>query len=87
MLDTIEETLTEELINEGIARETVSKIQQLRKTMDFDIVDRINVYYTGDEDFVKALNKYMDYIKSETLAVEIVEKEGLTDKFDLNDSS
>ena len=76
--------LTEELVMEGIARETVSKVQNLRKNKEFDIVDRINVYYTGDEDFVKALNKYMDYIKSETLAVEIKEKEGLTDKFDLN---
>ena len=76
--------LTEELVMEGIARETVSKVQNLRKNKGFDIVDRINIYYQGDEDFVKALNKYMDYIKSETLAVEVKELEELTDKFDLN---
>ena len=50
----------------------------------FYIVDRINIFYQGNEEFEKALNKYMDYIKSETLAVEIASKENLTDKFDLN---
>jgi len=76
--------LTEELVMEGIARETISKVQNIRKNKEFDIVDRINLFYNGDEEFVKALNKYMDYIKSETLAVEVVQKENLTDKFDLN---
>jgi len=76
--------LSEELIMEGIAREMISKVQQLRKNNDFDIVDRINIYYQGNEDFEKTLNKYVDYIKNETLAIEIVSKEGLTNKFDLN---
>ena len=76
--------LTEDLIMEGIAREMISKVQQLRKNNDFDIVDRINIYYNGDEEFVKALNKYEDYIKSETLAIDIITKEDLADKFDLN---
>ena len=76
--------LTEELIMEGIARETVSKVQNLRKTKDFDITDRINIYYNGDEEFKKALDKYMDYIKAETLAVDVIVKEELTEKFDLN---
>ena len=44
ILDT---TLTDELIMEGIARETISKIQQLRKINDFNVVDRIKVYYNG----------------------------------------
>ena len=76
--------LSEELIMEGIAREMISKVQQLRKNNDFDIVDRINIYYQGNEDFEKTLNKYVDYIKNETLSIEIVSKEGLTNKFDLN---
>lgn len=76
--------LTEDLIMEGIAREMISKVQQLRKNKDFDIVDRINIYYNGDAEFVKALNKYMDYIKVETLAIEIIVKENISDKFDLN---
>jgi len=76
--------LTEELIMEGIARETISKVQNLRKNKGFDIVDRINVYYQGDEEFTNALNTYMDYIKSETLATSITQKENLTEKFDLN---
>ena len=36
--------ITKELENEGLARETISKVQQLRKTMNFDITDRINMY-------------------------------------------
>lgn len=76
--------LTDELIMEGIAREMVSKIQQLRKNKDFDIVDRITIYYHGDDEFNQALNCYKDYIKSETLALEMIEDNNLSEQFDLN---
>ena len=76
--------LSLELIQEGLARETVSKVQNLRKTKEFDITDRINLYYNGDSEFVDALNNYMDYIKAETLAVDVIVKDNLEEKFDLN---
>ena len=60
---TLNTTLTEELILEGLARECVSKVQQLRKNNDFNIVDRINLYYSGDEDFNKCVSKFENYIK------------------------
>ena len=82
ILDT---TLTEELIMEGIARETISKIQQLRKTNDFNVVDRIKVYYNGDNEFTTALNKNIEFIKNETLAKEFILDENLTESFDIND--
>ena len=82
ILDT---TLTEELIMEGIARETISKIQQLRKTNDFNVVDRIKVYYNGDNEFTDALNKNIEFIKNETLAKEFILDENLTESFDIND--
>ena len=82
ILDT---TLTEELIMEGIARETISKIQQLRKTNDFNVVDRIKVYYNGDSEFTDALNKNIEFIKNETLAKEFILDENLTESFDIND--
>ena len=69
--------LSLELIQEGLARETVSKVQNLRKTKEFDITDRINLYYNGDNEFVDALNNYMDYIKAETLAVDVIVKDNL----------
>lgn len=82
ILDT---TLTDELIMEGIARETISKIQQLRKTNDFNVVDRIKVYYNGDNEFTTALNKNIEFIKNETLAKEFILDENLTESFDIND--
>ena len=75
---------TEELILEGIAREFVSKVQNLRKTKEFNVIDRINVYIKGDETFNKALDSFLEYIKNETLAIKVEEKENLTNKYDLN---
>ena len=70
-------TLTDDLIDEGIVRELISKVQNLRKTKDFNIVDRINIYINSDVDLISRLSKYIDYIKKETLCVELInEKRG-----------
>ena len=76
--------LSEELILEGIARELVSKVQQLRKMKDFNIVDRIKIYYNGDGVFIKCLEIFEEYIKNETLAVEVTAKDEISEKYDLN---
>lgn len=81
ILDT---TLTDELILEGIAREMVSKVQQLRKNKDFNVADRITLFYSGDEEVDKCVESFAEYIKNETLSLEIVKKDGLTEKCDLN---
>ncbi|MEG1793238.1 MAG: isoleucine--tRNA ligase [Bacilli bacterium] len=81
ILDT---TLTDELIEEGIAREMISKIQNLRKLRDFNIVDRITIFYNGDEEVLKTIEKQMEFIKNETLATSIEIKENLEETFDLN---
>ncbi|MEG0138259.1 MAG: DUF5915 domain-containing protein, partial [Bacilli bacterium] len=81
ILDT---TLTDELIEEGIAREMISKIQNLRKLRDFNIVDRITIFYHGDEEVLKTIEKQMEFIKNETLATSIEIKENLEETFDLN---
>ena len=80
----LETTLTDELILEGIAREMVSKVQQLRKTKDFNVADRITLYYSGDKDVDNCVQQFADYIKNETLSLNIIKKEGLTEKCDLN---
>ena len=67
--------LTPELINEGIAREFVSKVQNLRKQKGFDIVDRINIYYSGDKDIDESVDSFKDFIKNETLALEVIKRE------------
>ena len=77
--------LTDDLIMEGIARETISKIQQLRKTNDFNVIDRIKVYYDGDNEYEEALNKNLEFIKNETLALEFIKDSSISDVFDIND--
>ena len=76
--------LTNDLVMEGIARELVSKVQNLRKTRDFDIADRITLYYNGDDEVTEAVNKFEDFIKNETLSVDIVVKFNLKEEVDLN---
>ena len=75
------------LINEGIAREFVSKIQNLRKEKDYEITDRINIYYDGSENFIDIVKQFKDYIMKETLAIEITIKNNLTTVYDLNGES
>src|SRR5699024_6122847 len=60
-------TLDEDLINEGIARELISKVQQLRKAKNFSITDRIYIYYYSEVSLLDKLAKYLDFIKKETL--------------------
>lgn len=76
--------LTPELINEGIAREIVSKVQQLRKNKDFNIVDRITLEYEGNDKIDEVFKEYADYIKNETLATEIIKKTLDTEVNDVN---
>ena len=68
-------TLTEDLLKEGIARELISKVQNLRKEKGFDIADRINLFYNGDEYFDEVLKDYEEYIKEETLTIELIKKD------------
>jgi len=75
--------LDRDLILEGLAREFVSKIQNLRKTKEYDIENRISLTYSGDEDILEALSKNEDYIKHETLAKEYSVGEG-SEELDIN---
>ncbi len=60
--------LTPELLQEGLAREMISKIQTMRKEADFEITDRIKVSYSGPEEVAMAVSSFDRYIKEETLA-------------------
>jgi len=61
-------TITEELKKEGIARELVNRIQNLRKDSGFEVTDKINVQIEAGNGTLKdAIEKNADYIKSETL--------------------
>ncbi|WP_040246963.1 isoleucine--tRNA ligase [Psychroserpens mesophilus] len=79
-------TITEELQKEGIARELVNRIQNLRKDSGFELTDRIAVQFQKDEQIINAINKNLEYIKTETLTdeLEILEqlKDGIEIAFD-----
>ena len=77
--------LTEELINEGLARETVSKIQNLRKSNDYEIMDRIIIHYSSNEEYTKSIKDYIDFIKKETLADDIIKEDNIDTIIDIND--
>ena len=78
-------TLTDELIDEGIVREFVSKVQQIRKTNDYEMMDNINIYYSHNDEFNKSIKNYIYFIKKETLAIDLIESdENYENTYDLN---
>jgi isoleucyl-tRNA synthetase len=64
-------TISPELEREGIAREFVNRIQNLRKEAGYEVTDRIKVYFDADKNISKAIQNLAEYIKTETLAVDI----------------
>lgn len=63
--------LTEELIDEGFAREFVNRIQNMRKEAGFEVTDRIALFYRASERLARAFERMGQYIKTETLAVDM----------------
>ncbi|MEL6674750.1 MAG: isoleucine--tRNA ligase [Bacteroidota bacterium] len=78
-------TLTQTLQQEGIAREFINRIQNLRKSKGFDVTDRIEIAISLNEGWNDAVNAYADYICKETLGekLALVEETG-TDEIDIN---
>jgi len=68
----LDTTLTDELVDEGIAREFVSKIQAMRKESGLEVTDRIAIKFSTEDDRLEqAINRRESYICAETLAVQI----------------
>ncbi len=80
ILDT---NLNDELIAEGLARELISKVQQLRKQNDFEMMDNIKIMINADEEVAAAVETHKEYIMKETLALEIETAADLKE-YDLN---
>lgn len=76
--------LNEELINEGYVREFISKIQQFRKKLDLDVLDNIEISFVSDKEVTEALFNDEEFIKSETLAKKIEEKDQGGEESSLN---
>jgi isoleucyl-tRNA synthetase len=63
--------ITPELLAEGHAREFVSRVQNLRKEADFNVIDRIRIFCTCGEELKTALTRHLEYIQTETLAEQV----------------
>jgi isoleucyl-tRNA synthetase len=79
--------LDENLINEGIARELVNRIQNIRKSKDLEVTDKIEINIKKSEKLENAIKSNLDYIKGETLANKLYfsenfDNEGETLEFD-----
>ena len=81
ILDT---TISRDLLQEGLARELVSKVQQLRKQHDFEMMDHIRIQIQADPEVQEAVEKHIQYIRSETLAEEVNYSGEEMEKVDLN---
>ncbi len=75
LLVALDTELTPELLREGLAREFVHKVQTARKEQDLDFADRIVVRYSADPEEAAAIQEHEEWIKGETLAVDISELE------------
>ncbi len=79
-------TLTTELKEEGIARELVNRIQNLRKAKEFEITDRIIVRISFHPTFDEAINHHAAYVKNQVLADEIIVlHEAFEDEIEIDD--
>jgi len=63
--------LNEDLVAEGLAREFINRIQNMRKEADFDVTDRIEIFYEASQALHRAIRTKEDYIMREVLATEI----------------
>jgi len=77
--------LTPELVQEGLAREFVRRVQDLRKTAKLEIADRIVLYYKATPGLSEAIKTFSDYIQTETLTVELIAGEIPTDSVPFDD--
>jgi len=76
-------TVSEALLREGIARELVNRIQNIRKSNGFEIIDKISVEIEQRDEIADAVNEFSAYIATQTLANSVILVENLTDATEL----
>ena len=76
--------ITPELKKEGYVREILSKVQNMRKDRGFEVLDRINLYVSGNEILEKVIKENSELIKHDTLAIEIIYNENRKDYIETN---
>ncbi len=76
--------LTQDLLDEGLAREIVHRIQMTRKEIGFEVTDRIEVNYNATPRLVSVMKTFSDYISSEVLAVKLRESDDSQFSFEID---
>ncbi len=69
----VDTQITDELRDEGMARELVHRLQMMRKQAGFEIADYITTYYQGGESIKRVMEKFAPYIRQETLSRDLIE--------------
>jgi isoleucyl-tRNA synthetase len=72
----LDTNLDEALIHEGLAREFVNRVQNMRKDAGFEVIDRIRIYYEASDLLHRALQQAAAYVQNETLA-ETLQRDGV----------
>ncbi|NLZ94679.1 MAG: class I tRNA ligase family protein, partial [Bacteroidales bacterium] len=80
--------ITDDLEKEGIAREFVNRIQNLRRSHDYEITDRINIAISSNNKLDEAIEQFSDYIKAQVLADSLtITEENAGTEVDINDET
>ena len=69
--------LDNSLIEEGLAREFVNRVQNMRKDSGFEVTDKIKINFVGSDKFFNAINAFKDYVSNETLAKDLSRKDSV----------
>ena len=81
----LDTTLSDSLIEEGLAREVVNRVQKSRKDLGFNVSDRIHIYYQASKKLEQAIENHHHYIKEETLALKLTASENLPISFEIEE--
>ena len=71
------------MLLEGLSRDLINRIQNVRKEQGLDVTDKIIIYLKNNKKLKPVLDEHLDYIKSETLAVDVNFKEDLSEGIDV----
>tara|TARA_B100001179_G_scaffold106762_1_gene75989 strand:+ start:33 stop:329 length:297 start_codon:yes stop_codon:yes gene_type:complete len=74
--------ITDELAEEGLAREVAHRVQGLRREAKFELTDRIIIYYDGPDAIARVMKNHLEYISQETLSDDVIS--GLPDDGNLS---
>ena len=79
--------LTDELVEEGMAREVMHSVQEARKELDLNVTDRIHLVYEATPRLAQALEKHKDYVSRETLSLSMKSGSASQFRIELEDES